>query len=118
MEEPPALRGGWLALAAVRFLAEIGMIAGLAYVGYQLAEGNQGIGFVLAVVAAALGAAVWGRWVAPRAVSRLEDPSRLVVELVLFGVAVIGLALLGSWVFAAVLALGYAVSAPVGRRGL
>lgn len=111
------LRGGWLALAALRFAAELGMLAALAYIGWRLAQGNQALGITLAVVLVALAATAWGRWVAPRAGNRLEDPARLAVELVLFGAAVLGLVALGAWVTAAVLAVGYAASAPVGRRG-
>lgn len=111
------LRGGWLALAAVRFAAELGMLAALAYVGWRLAAGNQALGITLAVVLVALAATAWGRWVAPRAEGRLEDPARLVVELALFGAAVLGLVVVGAWLPAGVLGIAYAASAPVGRRG-
>lgn len=117
MDESRDLTGPWLALAAVRFLAELGMLAALGYVGWRLAAGNEGVGAVLAVVFVALAAAVWGRWVAPRATGRLEDPARLTVEIALFGVAVVALAVAGAVVPAVVLAAAYAVSAPVGRRG-
>jgi hypothetical protein len=111
------LRGGWLALAAVRFAAELGMLAALAYVGWRIAAGSQALGLTLAVLLVAVAATVWGRWVAPRAEGRLEDPARLVVELALFGAAVVGLAAVGAWVPAVALSVAYGVSTPVGRRG-
>src|SRR6202012_3297811 len=67
---------------------------------------------VLAVAAPLVAMAIWGRWLAPRARSRLRDPLRLVVELVLFAVAAAALAaggpVLAAVVFA-VIAMGVAV---------
>jgi hypothetical protein len=117
MDDSGDLTGPWPALAAVRFLAELGLLAALGYVGWELAGENAGVGVVLAVVLAALAAAAWGAWVAPRAARRLDDPARLAVEVALFGTAVTGLAVTGAWVAAAVLGLAYVVSAPVGRKG-
>jgi hypothetical protein len=111
------LRGGWLLLATIRLAAELGMLAAVAYAGWRLAAGSQALGLTLAVAFVAVAATVWGRWVAPRAQSRLEDPARLLVELVLFGAAVVGLFLLGQWPSALALGLAYVVSAPIGRRG-
>lgn len=111
------LRGGWLALAAVRFAAELGMLAGLAYVGWRIAEDSQAVALLLAVVLVAVAATVWGAWVAPRATNRLEDPARLAVELVLFGATVAGLLVVGAVTAAVVLGLAYLVSTPVGRKG-
>lgn len=111
------LRGGWLLLATIRLAAELGMLAAVAYAGWRLAAGSHALGLTLAIAFVAVAATVWGRWVAPRAQSRLEDPARLVVELVLFGAAVVGLVLLGQWPSALALGLAYAVSAPIGRRG-
>ncbi len=117
MEESRDLNGPWLVLATVRFLAELGMLAAIGYAGWRLAGEHQGIGAALALVFAALAAAVWARWVAPRAKARLEDPARLVVEIVMFGIAVAGLVIAGAWIAALVLGAAYAVSAPVGRKG-
>lgn len=116
MDHDADLSGPWLLLAAVRFLAELGMLAALAYVGWQWGP-DQAVGAVLAVVLAALAAAVWGAWIAPRASKRLEDPRRLAVEVVLFGVTSVALAVTGAGIAAVVLAAAYLVSAPVGRKG-
>jgi DNA-binding IclR family transcriptional regulator len=121
VEKSRELTGPWLALAVVRFTAELGMLAALFYVGWRLAPDSTALGLALAAALPVAAALTWNRWVAPRAQRRLEDPARLVVELVLFGIAVVGLAVVGpgSWslVAAVVLGVAYAVSAPVGRRG-
>lgn len=117
MQTENELRGGWLVLAAIRFLAELAMLVALAYVGWRLAGDIQVLGAVLAVILVGLAASVWGRWVAPRSENRLEDPSRLGVELVLFAAAVVGLLVVGAWLPALLLAGAYAASSPVGRRG-
>jgi hypothetical protein len=121
VEESRDLNGPWLALAVVRFTAELGMLAALFYVGWRLAPDRTELELALAAALPVAAALTWNRWIAPRARRRLEDPARLAVELVLFGAAVVGLAVVGpgtwSLVAAAVLGVGYAVSAPVGRRG-
>ena len=117
MDDSPDLTGGWLVLAAVRFAAELGMLAGLAYVGWRIAEDSQAVALLLAVVLVAVAATVWGAWVAPRAAKRLEDPARLAVELVLFGATVVGLLVVGAVAAAVVLGAAYLVSTPVGRKG-
>lgn len=117
MEDTTRLTGPWIFLAALRFAAELGMLAALAYVGWRSADGGLP-GVVLAVALPVLAGSVWGRWVAPRASKRLTDPARLAVELVLFGATVIGLVAVGAAATAPVaLGLAYAVSAPVGRKG-
>ena len=72
-------------LLLVRFLAELGLVAGLAWGGYHLGH-RAGVvpGLVLAVLLPAVGIAIWGRWIAPRAPRRLRDPQRSLVEFVLF----------------------------------
>ena len=84
MEDTTRLTGPWIFLAALRFAAELGMLAALAYVGWRSADGGLP-GIVLAVALPMLAGSVWGRWVAPRASKRLTDPVRLAVELALLG---------------------------------
>lgn len=77
-----------MALLAIRFLAELGMLVCLGVGGWQRGDsllGSAVLGGVLPVAAAA----VWGRWVAPRAPRRLRDPARLGVELALFAAALV-----------------------------
>lgn len=77
-----------MVLLGVRFLAELGLLACLAVGGWQrgdslLASVLLGLGLPL------VAAAVWGRWVAPRAARRLGDPARLGVEVTLFAAALL-----------------------------
>ena len=110
----PGLAGagpGQAALATIRFLTELALLAVLAWAGVGASLPLAGR-IVLAVVAPLLAMAIWGRWLAPRARSRLRDPLRLVVELVLFAVAAAALALTGPVLAAvvfAVIAMGVAV---------
>lgn len=115
-----SLSGPWLALAAIRFLAEVGMLGALAYVGWRLLDDQPPLALILAVFLCGSAAATWGAWVAPKAGHRLEDPARLAVEVALFGVTCIALLVVGNEtarIGALVLGLAYAVSAPVGRKG-
>jgi RimJ/RimL family protein N-acetyltransferase len=75
-------------LLAVRFLAELGMLTCLAVGGWQLG-GSVLVSVLLGVALPSVAAAVWGRWVAPRAQRRLPDPARLGVEVILFGLALL-----------------------------
>jgi hypothetical protein len=77
-----------MALLAVRFLAELGLLACLGVGGWQLGDSVLGSA-VLALVLPLVAAAAWGRWVAPRASRRLRDPGRLGVEVTLFAVALV-----------------------------
>ena len=112
-----SLSGPWLALAAVRFLAELGLIAALGYVGWRILDDRPALALLLALVLAAAAATIWGAWVAPKSEHRLDDPARLAVEVALFAVACAALLVAGSGIAAIILGLAYAVSAPVGRKG-
>jgi hypothetical protein len=70
-------------LLGIRFLAELGMLAALAWGGWFLG-GDIALSLVLALLLPVVAATVWSRWVAPRARHRLTDPARLAVEVVLF----------------------------------
>lgn len=79
-------------LLGVRFFAELGMLACLAWGGWLLAPDGL-LAPVLAVVLPALVAVVWSQWVAPRASHRLADPARLRLETALFTSALMVVAL-------------------------
>lgn len=102
--------------ALVRLISELVMLVALGYVGWQLGDGVL-TQLPLAVVLPLAAAAVWGLWVAPRATRRLDDPARLGVELVIFGLAAAGLVWVGSWVGAIALTVLYALGTPQGRAG-
>jgi len=85
----------------VRFLCELAMLAALAYWGFTVGDGAGA--WVLGVGAPLLAAVVWGAWVAPKAGWPVPIPTRVVIELVLFGAAVGGLAVAGQPLAAVVL---------------
>lgn len=84
METRPS--GPIAVLLVLRFLAELALLAALAWGGWHLTDSTP-LALVAAVVLPALAALVWGRWVAPRAGHRLADPARAAVEVALFMVA-------------------------------
>jgi len=75
----------------VRFLTELTLLAVLAVVVVRIHGLLVGVRVGLAVLAVVAAATVWGLRVAPRARWRLPDPWRLIVEIVLFGLATAGL---------------------------
>ncbi len=87
--DPAAARLGRVAaLLGLRFLAEVGLLACLAWGGWQrgdspIVSAFLGVGMPLAAALA------WGRWVAPRARHRLSDPARLGLETALFVLALV-----------------------------
>jgi hypothetical protein len=118
---PTEMPTGWLGvLAAVRALAELGLLVALGFVGAAVSDSTV-IAVVLAILLPLAGAVVWGMRVAPRARRRLPDPSRLVLEIVLFVGAAAALVILlpgtRSVIAAVVLLVAYAASTVVGRRG-
>ena len=80
---------------ALAFLLELGILAALAYWGVRTGDG-LGMQIVLGLGAPLLVAVVWGLWLAPRARRRLPNGPRLVLKLVIFGVAALALAAAGQ----------------------
>jgi hypothetical protein len=74
---------------ALRFLLELSLLAALAYSGLQ-------VNVALAVVAPLAAAAVWGLFISPRARYPLPRAWWVALQVVLFGVAVAGLAATGQ----------------------
>jgi hypothetical protein len=85
---------------ATRFLLELAMLAALAYWGWAESDGIWRL--LLALAAPLCAAVVWGILLAPRSSRRLDDPGRLVVEVVIFGSGVAALWLADQTVPAAV----------------
>lgn len=69
-------------LDAVAFLCEIAMVVLLVLAGHGFADGWRGwaIGAFLAFVAIG----IWVQWMAPTSMRRLEHPTRLTVQIMLF----------------------------------
>lgn len=101
-------------VAIVRFLLELAMLAAFIAAGAMLIDGPLGV--VVGVALALVAALVWGMLVAPKASRRLPPSKRVVVEIVLFGLAAGGLAAgglaaAGQEILGVVLALIYALDA-------
>ena len=78
----------------VRFGCELAMLAALAYWGFRAGGGFWA--WVLGLGAPLLAAVVWGASVAPKARWPVPIPTRVVIELVLFGAATGALAVAGQ----------------------
>ena len=91
MERPPveSLSGLRVAVLGLRFLCELGLLAGLAYWGFHVGEGTWG--FVLGIGAPLLAAGVWGLFVAPKAKRPVPLVVRLLIEIDLFVLAAVAL---------------------------
>ena len=105
----------WIVLnLGIRFLLEIAMLFALGWIGAEIGS-SWVVSVPLAIAFPLLAALVWGFFVAPKASRRLTDPVRLLVELVLFAAASVGLALVGHPLLAAVFAVVTAVNIAVLR---
>jgi len=94
---------------ALAFLLELCMLAALGYWGFTLDQGlavrvGAGLGAPL------LAAVVWGLWMAPRASNRLQEPLHLIVELLIFGLAIAALYAAGQPRLALAFGLVYAIN--------
>jgi Protein of unknown function (DUF2568) len=87
----------------LRFLLELCLLAALAYVGLQ-------VNVVLAVVFPVVAAVVWGMFVSPKARYTLSLGPWLGVQVVLFGIAVIGLIVAGNVVLGVLFGAAVAVN--------
>jgi hypothetical protein len=73
----------------LRFFLELAALASLAYWGF--AEHGGVVQWLLGLGAPLLAAALWGTFVAPKASRPTVDPARLLLELAVFGPAVVAL---------------------------
>jgi hypothetical protein len=103
------------------FLAELAMLALLAFSGWQLGDGGL-IGIALAALYPALVIVVWSLFVARTAERRLRQPWRLLVQLVLIAGTTVAAAAAGAVVlaisFAAVACVSFGLSAVLGESRL
>ena len=101
--------------ATLAFLLELALLAAAVAIGLLL-PAPLAVRIAVAVLLPAIVIAVWAIWVAPRAARRLAPPSRLIVQIVLFAVAVLGLAVAGQVLWAVVLAALVAIRTGLGVR--
>ena len=85
----------------LRFALELAAIAALIVWAFSL-DASTAVQVLVAIAAAGLFIAVWGRWCAPNSDHRLDDPSRLGVEVVVFAVATVAWVAAGEPVWGAV----------------
>jgi hypothetical protein len=91
-------------LLTLRFLTELATVAALAAAG-ALAHTSLALRIVLAILGPVLFAVVWGLAIGPRASRRLNDPVRLLVEILIFVASAVALGLVGYPVVGIILAL-------------
>jgi hypothetical protein len=66
----------------VAFLCELAMLALLVAAGHGMAHGWRG--WALGVFLAFVAIGIWVQWMAPRSARRLPNPTRFVVQIMLF----------------------------------
>lgn len=101
--------------ATLAFLLELGLLGAAVAIGLLL-PAPLGVRIAVAVLLPATVIAVWAVWVAPRASRRLAPPSRLLLQIGLFAVGVLGLAVSGQVLWALVLAVLVAIRTGLGVR--
>jgi hypothetical protein len=102
----------------LRFLLELAALAAVAYWGFH--EFGGVVQWVIGLGGPLLLAAVWGRFMSPKASHPTVDPVRLVIEVLVFGAGVAalfaaGAAVLGA-IFAALAAVHLALTFALGQR--
>lgn len=106
---------------AFRFILELIALVALALWGFS-SSSELIIQLVLGLGAPAVAIAIWGTLVAPKAPRRLEDPIRVALEVVIFGVASLAFVAWGSLLLGVLLAASATISLVLmflwGQRGL
>jgi hypothetical protein len=73
----------------LRFALELCLLAALGYWGFAAHDGV--VAWVLGVGSPLLAAVVWGTFISPKRKHDVADPGRLLLELAVFGAAVVAL---------------------------
>ena len=110
-----AIKYGNLALA---FFLELCALAALGYWGFRVGSGTLAK-FALGIGIPLLTAVVWGLFIAPRATVTVPAPVNAALRILVFGLAVAGLAAAGrptlAWVFGAAVAVNLALVRVLGQ---
>ena len=103
---------------AVAFLLELCVLVALGYWGFQVGGGTLAK-VALGVGAPLLTAVVWGLFIAPKAVVTVPSAINLALRILVFGLAVAGLAVAGrptwAWVLGVALAVNLALVRMLGE---
>ena len=94
---------------ALRFLLELGILGALGYWGFRTGNGTL-MKWVLGLGAPLLAAVVWGTFLSPKATVELPTSPRLLLEVVVFGLAALALYKAGQTNLAATLGLVYVIN--------
>jgi hypothetical protein len=94
---------------ALRFGLELCLLAALGWWGFSIG-GALIVKILLALVIVVAVAGLWGVLLSPRRPVKLPDAVRLVIELVLFGLAAAALATTGHPALGAALAVAYLIN--------
>lgn len=93
----------------LRFLLELCILGALGFWGFRTGNGTL-MKWVLGLGTPLLAAVVWGTFLSPRATVELSTPPRLLLELVVFGLATLALYNAGQTNLAATLGLVYVIN--------
>jgi hypothetical protein len=94
---------------ALMFLLELCMLAALGYWGFKLGQGLA-VRIVVGLGAPLLAAVVWGMFLAPKASMPLQEPLHLLLELIIFALAIAALYAAGRTSLAFVFGIVYALN--------
>ena len=94
---------------ALRFLLELGILGALGYWGFTSGSSTW-MKWALGLGAPLLAAVVWGTFVAPKAAVELSTPLHLLVELAVFGLAILALFRAGQTNLAAAFGVIYLIN--------
>jgi hypothetical protein len=94
---------------ALRFLLELGVLAALAYWGFQTGQTTISK-IVLGIGAPVVAAVVWGLLGAPRASWHLKGAWRLLLEVIFFGLPTVALFVAGQHLLSVAFALVFILS--------
>ena len=93
---------------ALRFFLELCALAALGYWGWQAGQ-TPVVKFALGIGAPLMAAILWGLFVAPKATIAAPSGVRLLIELAVFGLAVLALFVAGRPQLALALAIAYVI---------
>jgi hypothetical protein len=89
---------------AVAFFLEMAMLVAFAYFGFHFPE-NTVMKFLLVITLPVIAVLLWGYFAAPKSKHRLQQPSRVLFSLTMFGAAIFLLNMTGKSMLAAVFAI-------------
>lgn len=89
---------------AAAFFLEIAMLAAFAYFGFHYPQ-NIVIKYVLVIALPVVAIIFWGYFAAPKSKHRLQQPSRVLFALTMFGAAIFLLNMTGKIMLASVFAI-------------